>query len=229
MQNKKHYGLKEIKKSGNTNYLNNKAKEKYNERLANIYIIKYKKNGDEKARQDLIKMCYPIIFTVLQKFGKKVNTTNKLFDNEDLFNEGILVIDKCIKLYDMKYKVKFITYIWTSLYRRFVRFTSENIMRQDNMFISLNQTNDEEDELDILEKPFYKKEVNANDINKIFEDNEHIISDVTGNLDYLQINILYLKMKNFDISEVCEILGIGISKYYKVLEGLKEKLKKEYK
>ena len=46
MQNKKHYGLREVKNSGNANYLNNKVKERYDERLAKIYIIKYKKNGD---------------------------------------------------------------------------------------------------------------------------------------------------------------------------------------
>lgn len=234
---KNSFTLKKIKERGlkrqNKKYFSNEKnfslkRNSYNEKRAKFLFIKYKKFNKQSARNELIEMCYPYIFAVLKEVGKKINTTKSLLNHDDLFNEGILIIDKCINGYKLKYKVQFNTFIWISLYRGFIKFLNKNLFKPSKVFTSISNFEENNEDFDLetlesLESKKYRKEVS--EYLKCFE--PEIYDDLFKGLGVLEMKIIYLKQKKYDANEIKKILEINSSKYYKLLKNIKEKTRRK--
>ena len=227
-----YFGLKEIKKKGTTKKYFSKDVKKisYDEKKAKFLIIKYKKFNKVSAKNSLITMCYPIIFSVLKKVGRKINTSKMLFNHDDLFNEGVLIVDRCINAYKIKYRVKFSTFLWISLNRGFIRFIDTNLLRPQKIFVSIMEHSDEENSdteslENIYNKKKYQKEVSDYLKN---EEIDSVENDLLKNFTDLETRVIYLKYKKYDSDEITKILEISSSKYYKILKKVKNKTRRDF-
>lgn len=234
---KKHYGLLQIKKKGTEKKFLNKEQKKdkqvYDDEKVKFLIVKYKKFENSEDKNKIIELCYPIIFAVLKTFGKKINTTNCLLDHEDLFNEGVLIVDRCINSFDIEHKsnVKFSTFIWTSLYRGFIRFIDNNLLKPNNFFSSNNLENEDNNMEEELETLKHVKGKNAEkEVKAFLKANESFFmeEDAFVNLTKIEKKFLFLRFKKYDIEEIKKILDINNSKYYKILNSIKKKVGEDY-
>lgn len=208
-----------------------KKNRKNNDGVNNIYcdkeakflFVKYKKFNDEKAKTELISLTYPIIFSVLKKIGKKINTNNKIFNHEDLFNEGILIVHRCINNFDLKFNVKFSTFIWVSLYRGFFRFINSTMLRPEKYFSTLSNDNLNLEDLEYIENKEDKKRARVNSY--LTNESLFVEKDLERNFTEIEKRIAYLKYKKYDAEEICHILNINSSKYYRLLNNIKKKFK----
>ena len=69
-----------------------------------IALFKKYKNGDEKAKEDLINGNLKLVLSILKKY------TNRTDNMDDLFQVGCIGLIKAIDNFDLKHEVRFSTY-----------------------------------------------------------------------------------------------------------------------
>jgi len=99
----------------------NKNKIVYNDIKAIQLVILYKGTCEEAYLFRIRELCFPLILGSLKYFNKKNKRKFKIVDTQELIGEAILIIDDCVKSYDLKLKIKFSSFVMTSMIRRFVR------------------------------------------------------------------------------------------------------------
>lgn len=200
------------------------TKERYSEHKAKVLLIRYKERNSLKARNDLVELCYPIIFTIIKKQAKKITLRDNIIDNEDLFNECIITTIKSIDGYRIKNNAnaRFITYLYVALERAVLRFVNENFLKYNKMqtdiqkFVSMGDVFDDE-ELGKLKSSR----------DEIFYEHSDLIDlekDFSKKLDKLQLKIYILKLKNIKLYNICKVLKISQSHYYFQMNEIKQKL-----
>ena len=209
-------------------YLNN-YENKYKHKEIKKLLKKYNEEKDEKikniVKQQIIKNSLVIVFGFLKKFSKKINTSSAYFDNEDLFNECIIVLSKCIDGFDINNKeAKFMTYVYTALDRNSVRFLHKNYLKHKQNNIPLSQHLNEDSNLDDEDIIESKKEYATKDN---FHSEEQYIKDVRSLLSGAELEVFDMKRNGVDINLICNNMGISQIKYYKILENIKIKIKDE--
>lgn len=232
---KNYFGLSKIKQRGlnkqKKNYFSKKSilkKTSYDEKRAKFLIVKYKKFNKDSAKNELIEMCYPYIFAVLKQVGKKINTTKSLLNHDDLFNEGVLIIERCIRAYKLKYKVQFNTFIWVSLHRGFIRFLNNNLLKPSKVFTSIIELDkNEEADIETLETLEHKNKYVREVGNYLRTIEPEIIDDLFKDLNVIETKIIYLKQKRYDVEDIKKILEINSTKYYKILKEIRKKIRKK--
>jgi len=209
-----------------------KKNGKYNEKKIQALIVRYKHTSNIAVRNELIENCYPIIFSILAIFGKQINTSNKILNNDDLFSECVIIIVKCIDSYDYKKKVKFLTFIWVSLFRNLRRFVTKHLLKPESIFLRHDNDEEKEESLFEEEKTAKKDKKEIESLNSFSNNNLDYYKDFSkvfnGFFNEQETRILFLRMNKVSISNSCKILKLNNTKYYKLLEEIKKKSKEEF-
>jgi RNA polymerase sigma factor (sigma-70 family) len=190
----------------------------YDEKRVQYLVIWFRRTGDERYRTEIIEQCYPLILSILQKVGRFYNSSNRLFDNEDMFNESVIVIDKCIRAYKFDKNTKFITFVWISILRNARRFLSNNIINPNKIFV---------DSLEIFTDESYGSEgelPTSRYVEYEHEFNHHGILDC---LTVTERRIVKLREADVKIDKICRMMRIKQSSYYRYMKSIKNKLRKE--
>lgn len=131
------------------------------------YLIRKAKNNDNVAKEEIIKMYYPLII----KESKKVFLKNRTF--EDLIQIGILHLIKAINLFDLSRPISgFSSYALWSIKNGYISLIRSEAKYNDEMSLNL---------------PLY----NAPDIevaDSIIDESIDIEQDVTNSIIYSEIN-----------------------------------------
>jgi len=188
--------------------------QRYDEKRVRFLLLWYRRTQDKRYRTEIIEMCYPLVFTILRNLGKHINTQSKIFDNDDLFSESILVIERCINGFKFKKNVKFITFVYISILRNARRFLGSHLVQPSKVFVSsidiFNDTN---------EPPKAEKYV---------RNEESVFS--RGVLDCLtprERTIVRLRERDVSVMKICKLLKIKQGSYYRYMRAIKEKVRKE--
>lgn len=186
--------------------------------VENISI--YRKTGSIEVRNKIIKSCFPIYFQVLKKFGNSFNTSNKVLNNEDLFNECIEATIKAIEPgnFNAKKEFKFITYLWTVLIREISNVVTKHIVKHDENcgYIEI---------YDHATGGFFERtDISSVEIKEI----SLTIDQMRFILTEREMVLVELKMRGKTIKKIIEEMNISIDRYYRILSEIKSKVEKEY-
>lgn len=216
----------------------NKQKIKYSDIKVKLWINRYKKF---KLISDLNRVrvnCYPLILGAIKSFVKKdksVNDKNKVFSNEELVGEAIIVLDNCIKLFDMRRDISFVTYYWSALMRHFIRYNKkynllvhktkkESYIHIDNFFI----LKDGYSEDDIKE---YKRNSDFKNVSTEINFDSLYIKQLKEFLHFeledLEFKVLVYLLRGFTASKIKKILKIPETKFRKINNKIKSNILKE--
>lgn len=85
-----------------------------------IALFKKYKNGDEKAKEDLINGNLKLVLSILKKY------TNRTDNMDDLFQVGCIGLIKAIDNFDLKHEVRFSTYAVPMILGEVKRYLRDN-------------------------------------------------------------------------------------------------------
>ena len=162
-------------------------------------LIRKAKNNDNAAKEEIIKMYYPLII----KESKKVFLKNRTF--EDLIQIGIIHLIKAINLFDLS--------------RPSSGFSSYALWSIKNGYISLIRSEAKYNDEMSLNLPLY----NAPDIevaDSIIDESINIEQDVTNSIIYSEINAALNKL-DYEERDIINFLYIenetsNLSRYSKL-------------
>lgn len=86
----------------------------------NIQLIRYAKNGDKSALNELIEVNLPLVSAISKKF------LNRGYEYEDIFQIGCIGLVKAVNNFDEKYNVKFSTYAVPMILGEIKRFIRDD-------------------------------------------------------------------------------------------------------
>jgi RNA polymerase sigma factor (sigma-70 family) len=188
--------------------------QRYDEKRVRFLLLWYRRTQDERYRTEIIEMCYPLVFTILRKLGKRFNTENRIFNNDDLFSESVLVIERCIKGYKFRMNVKFITFVYISILRNARRFLGSHLVQPSKVFVSsidvFNDTN---------EAPKEEKYVKY--------ESALLDRDILDCLTYKERTIVRLRERDVSVEKICKLMKIKQGTYYRRMRNIRAKVRKE--
>jgi DNA-directed RNA polymerase specialized sigma subunit len=214
----KQYFLKKIRRKGKL------SGKRYDERQVKKLIVLSRLTGKEEYRKKIMEQCYPIIFSILEKVGSRIRTNFNLFNNEDLFSESIIVIDRCINSYSFTKKTNFLTFIWISITRNIARFLTNNIY--DPSKIS-NVSFDE-----LKEKQFKGSNI-SDELEIVEEECKALGAEYFQEIDFLEglskkeKKLINMRCEGIKVKTSCSILKINQNEYYEILKNVQRKVEAE--
>ncbi|MEM4260383.1 MAG: hypothetical protein QXG00_04060 [Candidatus Woesearchaeota archaeon] len=206
------------------------VKKKFNNDLIKMLLVRYKLKKEIRVRNEIIELCYPIIFKVINNTLNmlKYSNKNKVFDNQDLFNECILVTINCIENYNFKNetKTRFITYLWLSLQRKIIKFVNKNVFDYSKNKIELNFEDNINDLDEELIYNFKEDKINNNGNDWLVSYNQELEKDFIKLLNNDEKKVYKFKKFKLPIKDLKKTIKMNNNQYYKILNGIKEKLER---
>ncbi|MFU0800886.1 MAG: sigma-70 family RNA polymerase sigma factor [Xylanivirga thermophila] len=169
-------------------------------------LVKMAKKGDTNASKYIIGKLNPLICSAINRYAYKM-------ERDDAYQEAVIIIMDCIKSYDEKLQVPFLSYVKSKLY-----YGMLNISKKYRPLISLDKSIGDEDALtyiDILE------DENA-DIWNIYVKTEDfkMLYKAIDRLSQKQKEVILLYFFNeLSLKEIASIRGV----HYKTVLGLKNR------
>lgn len=87
------------------------------------YLIKYREKENTEEIFLIFKNKYQ---NLIYKTIWEIQNNDLLYDIEDMFQEGLIVLDNCMKKYDLNNETKFITYFTTSLRNKYIKIYNKS-------------------------------------------------------------------------------------------------------
>lgn len=87
------------------------------------YLIKYREKENTEEIFLIFKNKYQ---NLIYKTIWKIQNNDPIYDIEDMFQEGLIVLDNCMKKYNLNNETKFITYFTTSLKNKYIKLYNKS-------------------------------------------------------------------------------------------------------
>ncbi len=168
-----------------------------------LYLIK---EGNDEALGLMFEKYSPLIY-------KKVYKFNLQYDIDDMIQEGLMVLDKSIRLYDEKYAKTFTRYFETNLERKFISIVSQRVRR--NEIFKKNELFIYESNHAVHHNSVYY-ELYLKEIKKILTKCEFLVYTLR-------------ELKNYSISYISENYDLHEKKIYNSLHRAKTKIISHFK
>lgn len=172
--------------------------------------------GCIRSRNDVIKICYPIILKVLQRFGNIFDTQNRIFDHKDLLSECVFIVIRCADNFDMTKKIKFSTYLWHSLYRGMARFVTENMTSISKRSTNLYEYDEGRDEF------IMRQDLDSLGID--YEIETEKMEDLLNHFSEEEKLIIAYRLDEKEPSYICKELNLTPTQYKIKLNNIKFRL-----
>lgn len=87
------------------------------------YLIKYREKENTEEIFLIFKNKYQ---NLIYKTIWEIQNNDILYDIEDMFQEGLIILDNCMKKYNIYNETKFITYFTTSLKNKYIKLYNKS-------------------------------------------------------------------------------------------------------
>lgn len=174
-------------------------------------LLYYIHQNDELSFNYLVDNYRRYIYYIINLFHKKYYFFG--YDDQDLFNEAIILLNDCVYTYRDDLNVKFSSYFIACLKRRYlylIRNLANNKNRGHALALSLD-SNYAHDDLDLYNIiPNYDIAVNEKANNNYLI--EKAFEIMKNNLNELEKNIIYYYIKGYSYKEIETIIKVNTKK-----------------
>lgn len=174
-------------------------------------LLYYIHQNDEMSFNYLVDNYRRYIYYIINLFKKKYFFFG--YDDQDLFNEAIILLNECVYTYREDLNIKFSSYFIACLKRRYlylIRNLSNNKNRSHAFALSLDACVqcDEMDLYNII--PNQEMAINEVVTNSYLIENA--IEAMKNNLSKVENQIIYYYIKGYSYKEIESIISVGTKK-----------------
>lgn len=161
-----------------------------------------------QASEEAIDIMYEKYQFLIKKLIKKYNVAYR--NRDDYFQEGMMMINKAIRLYNESSKMSFTRYVELLLQRRFIDLYRQSKKNTEQM-------------LSLEEIDYVVPDVTTTSLNETIELSYNEWSEFEKKVFELRIN------KELPPREIAKILQVEVDSVYSATERVKSKIKRQYK
>lgn len=202
-----------------------KSYEEYND-----FELLYLTCAENEEAYDILYNKYkPLVEIKAKKYLRFAQ--NKGLDFNDLMQEGMIGLSEAIRDFKTQKDVKFSTFANICIERQInSAITKANRMkhRSLNESLSLDEKLTDDDK-SLIETIFDTKELDPSEYVIDLETKKEFYENVKKNLTSFELQVLMLRMKNYDYKEIASILNKSYKSIDSALQRIKNKLKEVFK